>query len=144
LQKLIDFKNRERVQIVIFIALILVLSWAFIPHLIHQFQVGHVDPASIVKCGKSNKTVQIRINQNQFIPQTTKITVCDTIVFYNISKKYLDIGFGEHPIHLIYPKYHEKILSPGEKISLQMTSYGDFKIHEHIYDRIEGDIQVGK
>jgi len=141
IQKLI---HQEKIQRLIFFFLLGVLLWVFIPHILHQSKVGKVKAETIVNCGKVAKTHEIKISDSEFIPETTKITVCDEIVFNNVSNKYVDIGFGEHPAHLLYPNYKEKVLKPGEKTSLQMTAFGRFEIHEHIDDKIEGEIIISK
>lgn len=143
-KKIKEFLNLREVQIFLALIYIGVLGFVFIPHFIHHAQVGIVPQNQIINCTKVGKTVYITIDDKKFNPEKTIVNVCDKVVFKNIGTKYYDPAFGDHPIHLIYPGYKEVAIKPSETNSIVMSAFGEFEIHEHIYDKIEGEVIVIK
>jgi len=119
-----------------------IITWVFVPHFIHNLQVGNVPKATIVNCSKEGKTFQVKITDKEFNPKITSVKICDVVIFKNVGTKYYDPAFGDHPVHLNYPGFVEKILKPHDINKVVMSASGEFKIHEHIYDQMEGEIIV--
>lgn len=130
------------IQIIIAIIYLAVLGYVFVPHFLHTSQTGKVPQDKIVKCEHVGKTFLVNIDDQKFRPEKSELKVCDKIVFKNAGTKYHQPAFGDHPIHLIYPGFNEKALKAGESNELVMSAFGEFKIHDHIYEEIEGSITV--
>ena len=127
-----------------------VVAFAFVPHILkhsHPTQTEEaqvpIDKKFVVLCPKPKNSVTVSITSKGFVPQITKAHTCDTLVFINSEKlSVFQIGFGEHPNHLAYPGYKEKIIGPGEKLSILLTAFGTYQIHDHLKDEIEGKIVI--
>ena len=119
-----------------------VVAYVFLPHAIEHFPT-FVDKKFIASCPKPKNKITVSITNDGFIPQTTKAHICDILTFVNSEKREVfQIGFGEHPTHLAYPGYKEKIIGPGEKLSILLTAFGTYQIHDHLKDEIEGKIVI--
>lgn len=95
-----------------------------------------------VTCSSSKAAKTITINMQGFSPQKTTFHACDILTFQNIDTKYHQPAFGDHPKHLIYPGYPDEPLKPKTSRSVVLTIAGKFPIHDHIYDELEGEIDI--
>jgi len=124
------------------LAFVGVVFWVFLPHIIEHTPI-FIDKKFIVSCPKIGKTVLITISKVGFSPKVTNATSCDRIVFKNIEEKTLyQIAFGDHPAHFVYPGFKEQILGPGQEIYFIANAFGKYKIHDHLRDIIEGEIDI--
>lgn len=118
------------------------VGFAFFPHIIEHTPTL-VDKKFIVKCAKVGRTFEISVSNKGFSPRIIQVDACDKIIFENTEKKsFFQPAFGDHPVHLAYPGFAEKIIGPGKQNFVIMSAYGTYKIHDHIKDEIEGEIIV--
>lgn len=97
-----------------------------------------------VLCGNVLQTHLIVIQRMGFFPNSLKANACDEIIFLNKDLGSHQVAFGDHPLHLAYPGYNEKLLAPGRSISILLRAYGAYKIHDHLHEELEGLITISR
>jgi plastocyanin len=137
-------RNWKRIiQYLLLPVYIIVIFAVFIPHFfLHTPQ--YVQKNQIVACSKSLHTYEVDISESGFSPTVFTLPVCSTITFKNTGTKFHQVAFGDHPTHLLYPFYVEQVLSPNKKISLLLTAFGTYKIHDHLHEELEGELIITK
>lgn len=138
-------KNRLKqfAQNTLFVIAVVIVLYIFSSHLIHH-SLATVSKEYEVSCSTTGDTHTIKINESGFFPEKTEVKACDTILFSNTGKLYHEPAFGEHPTHLIYPGYKEIAIPAGKSNSVILTALGQYQIHDHIYEELEGEITVVK
>lgn len=131
------------IQQSIFFFSIAIIIGIFAYHFYHH-PLKFVDRSKIVNCTTVGKTYHVEIEEAKFIPEVAKVRVCDRVEFINKDKRSHQVAFGSHPYHLLYPGFKEKLLKTGEKNDVVLSVFGNYSIHDHIYDEIEGEIIVSK
>lgn len=134
---------KSNIHFFLFIVFAGIIISIFIPHIQHHF-VQFVDKSLIVSCKKSLKTIRITIGKTGFVPQKTYAKVCETIDFYNTDSVFHLVAFGNHPYNLAYPKFIERLIAPKKTNSVLLTAYGIYKIHDHLYESISGELDISK
>ncbi len=141
MQTLTSFINKKPVQWCLLILWIITVLTIFIPHFAKHTQT-YVDKRNIVRCRSLRTTHRVEISEKGFDPEKLIANTCDQIVFVNAGSKFHEPAFGPHESHLIYPGYNELLLSKGETNKFVLTAYGDYKLHDHIYDELTMQLQI--
>lgn len=127
---------------VVLLVLAVVLVWVF-KNIVTKSPEQAV-AADRVTCASSKEAKTITIDMEGFHPEKMTLHACDILTFQNTDTKYHQPAFGAHPKHLIYPGYPDEPLKPGTSRSVILTAIGTFKIHDHIYDELEGELDILK
>lgn len=93
-------------------------------------------------CSGTHRDYQIFINDNTASPGHIDAKLCDTIEFTNQGETGVLIAFGEHEDHVAYNGITERMLNKGESFTITADHTGEVKFHDHIHDKVTGDIVV--
>lgn len=128
-------------RLLLFILIVGVIVYIFTSHFVsHTTQ--QVKKEMIVACSKTGHSQTMDINDTGFHPKNISLKACDILVFHNTGTKYHQPAFGEHPNHLLYPGFNEKAMKIGTTNTVVLAAIGVYKIHDHIYDELEGEITI--
>lgn len=141
MNKLKSFINTKPVQWVMLVLWIIVVLAVFIPHFVVHTQT-YVDKRNIVRCRNPRATHRVEISEKGFNPEKLIANTCDQIIFVNTGSKFREPAFGPHESHLIYPGYEEELLKSGETNNFVLTAFGDYQLHDHIYNELTMQLQV--
>ncbi len=130
-------------QYFVFVLLAGIILATFLPHLfIHT--ASPIDKKNIIACKAIGQTHSVIITNSGFNPQILKAQACDKVIFINRGNVYHQVAFGDHPTHLIYPGFNERAMPVGDKNEVILTALGTYKIHDHIYEELEGSLIISK
>jgi len=128
-------------RLVLFITTVGIVIYFSASHFLSH-KINTVDNSKIIKCTKIGDRKIISISESGFEPKKVIIKTCDNLIFKNTGKKYHQPAFGEHPDHLLYPGFIEQAMKPGTTNTVIVTAFGNYLIHDHIYDELQGEIDV--
>ncbi len=95
------------------------------------------------ECGKVATLHMIVIQHNAFVPSKIIVHRCDIVTFKNEDKNVLyQPALGEHPHHIVYAGFTEKVLGYNQENTFIAHSKGIFLVHDHLKDETEGTIVV--
>lgn len=120
---------------------IVVIPLLFLPHILTHAP-KFVDKKFIVDCKKFGKTIKVEFTDSGFYPSEIKAKVCDRVLFLNTGKIYHQAAFGDHPDHLLFPGYKEHATPPGKSLTITLSAYGNYPIHDHFNKELEGEIKI--
>ncbi len=94
-------------------------------------------------CQKTGKIMVILIQNEKFVPNKIAIKRCDIVKIVNKDKNALYLpAFGDHPKHIEYKGFTEKVIGFNQTNSFVAGTIGTFHLHDHIKDKAEGDLIV--
>lgn len=137
MKKNIKFLLRSTLVLYIFLA----LGYVIVLHVIHHTP-QLIDNKYLVDCKKSGKLHTVTVTNDRFTPSKIIANTCDRIVFTNKDSVYHQVAFGDHDDHLIYPGFSEKAIKPNSNNTAILKAFGTYKIHDHFYEHLEGEIII--
>lgn len=110
----------------------------------HFFFHTHADIVYAYQpCEKVGKQYVISFRENEFTPSALTASRCDVLIFKNDDKMAtIEPAFGEHPSHVQYAGFSEKVLKPGQENTFILHTTGVFDFHDHLDDLAEGELTV--
>ena len=99
-------------------------------------------PAASEGATMSEKKV-VNISSSGFTPQNMTVKVGDTVTWMNADSTSHTVNSDPHPTHTLYPILNTVgLIKAGEKKSLQFTSAGTYKYHDHLNPSLTGSVTV--
>jgi len=103
---------------------------------------GHSNGAEI--CPKIGTTHVVTIQNGHASPENTYGKPCDKLEIINGDKVDREMAFGPHEHHQAYDGVVERLLQPGQSLTVTMVQAGLFHFHDHIHDDSEGYFTVSR
>ncbi len=91
---------------------------------------------------KEGRFFSVRIEQQQFIPQTIRIQRGDTIFWNNVADTSAWVASDNHPTHLLYTKLNLPPIQAGKSASRQFNESGTYTYHNHLRPQMKGIVIV--
>lgn len=93
-------------------------------------------------CPRPGSTNEVVVDDTAFQSREAVVARCDQLMFINRGQRSHRPVFGEHPKHIIYPSYQERVLKPGQSNSATMSVPGTYAVHDHLDESIQGQVVV--
>lgn len=87
-----------------------------------------------------NYTIIIKSDKMQ--PEDTKASYCGTLTITNEDNVNRLIAFGTHDHHRAYDGVTEVLLSKGQSVKVDLVKRGNFRVHDHLHDEVQGTFSV--
>jgi hypothetical protein len=103
---------------------------------------SHADTvAACVAIGSDRKVV---IKNNTMTPDHVSAPRCDKLTITNNDDINRLIAFGPHEHHVAYDGVTERLLTPGQSLTVTLNQLGNFEFHDHLHDEVQGTFTVIK
>lgn len=104
-----------------------------------QLQSG---TANATTCRQKGTNHVVTIAGSKVAPLHTSGKLCDTLTVKNADDILRFIAFGQHDEHQPYDGVSEKTVGKGQEFTITMNRTGDYKLHDHLHDEVQGTFSV--
>lgn len=138
---------KKHAKVLLFIAIILSVTGLVIVVVIasgvFSNQSKHTEVLTNQQCSNGQRTNHtFNIKNNAFTPAVIHAAQCDTLTIVNQDNKERLLAFGQHDQHTPYDGVSERVLHAGESFKVTLVQNGEFIIHDHLQDEVEGTFTV--
>ena len=99
-------------------------------------------PGAAAKCEHTGETITVEVGRTGLSPANINAKRCDVLVFHNSTAAGIEIAFGQHQRHVPYPGLANSPIKPGGKSSLVLAQAGNFPVHDHSDEQLQGKLAV--
>lgn len=106
----------------------------------------HSGKAAAGACAQANGSESHNVMIMNSKPEPDHVTgkLCDSLTITNMDNIAREIAFGPHEDHVPYDGVAEKVLNPGQSLTVTLNQAGNFHFHDHLNDAVQGYFTITK
>lgn len=125
--------------VVLFVLVLAAVVFAAVAFTNHQSRADTVSDCSTV-----NTDHQVIIEHDKMTPDHVTAPLCDRLTITNKDDTNRLMAFGPHEHHVAYDGVTERLLGPGQSLTVTFNQAGTFGFHDHLHDEVRGTFTVTK
>jgi len=136
----------KKITLISVTAIALLLMAATVPLAIWvtHWQTAQVANARDRCQGGQQAAYTVRFQPSSVSPGHTDGHLCDRLTFINDTGAIILLAFGPHEHHISYDGISERVLGPGQSVTVTLIKTGSYGFHDHIQDKLVGTFTVTK